>query len=320
MKIALVIPAGAEARSGNRGTAARWAAMLRDAGHRVRVSEAWTGQPADLLLALHARRSQVSIAAFSAARPERPLILALTGTDVYRDIHSDRHARASLELATRFIVLQPRAVQELPGALRSLARVVYQSCASLLPWRPVRRGFRIAVIGHLRTEKDPLRAGLALAHVPRTHGIHVVQIGSALDPRLGAQARALQTREERYRWLDGVAHSRALRWLASSHAMVISSRMEGGANVVSEAIRIGVPVLASDISGNIGLLGEAYPGYFRTGDTRALARLMVRAAGDPRYLAGLRRRIVSLQPKVEPANEARMLVAAIAASGRPRRA
>ena len=76
------------------------------------------------------------------------------------------------------------------------------------------------------------------------------------------------TREPRYRWLGSVPHARALRWLASSHVLVVSSGMEGGANVIAEAARIGVPVLASRISGNVGMLGRGYPGFYPLYDER----------------------------------------------------
>ncbi len=314
MRIALTTPASIKSRSGNRHTAIRWAAFLRAAGHRVALMNEWTGEPADFLLALHARRSHASITAFRKTHPDRPVALALTGTDVYRDIHCDSKAKRSLQLADRFIVLQPMAIRELPRALRNRANVVYQSCASLLRWNPVRRGFRICVIGHLREEKDPLRAGIAISHVPVASGIHVIQVGEALDEKLGAQAHALANREPRYRWVESVPHSRALALLASSHLMVISSNMEGGANVVSEAIRIGVPVLASEISGNIGLLGKGYPGYFPVGDDNALARLMIRARADERFLGLLKRHIHSLLPISAPENESRMLNEAVNAT------
>lgn len=64
-------------------------------------------------------------------------------------------------------------------------------------------------------------------------------------------------------------------------AMVISSVMEGGANVVSEACRAGLPVVASDISGNVGLLGDDYPGYFPVGNDTELARMLQRAEDSP---------------------------------------
>src|SRR5687768_15716104 len=264
MKIALVTPAGPGTRNGNRHTALRWAAFLRAAGHRVNVTMQWQPNvPADAMLALHARRSHASIKAFSA---DKPLVVALTGTDVYRDIHESPEARESLDLAHRLIVLQPEAARELPARLRATVRVVVQSSSTRLRHRPVARGFRVCVIGHLRAEKDPLRIVHALPLVSAP--MEVVHLGAALDPALTPK-----TDDPRYRWLGSVSHARALRWLASSHAMVISSRMEGGANVVCEALRIGVPVFASRISGNIGLLGTGYGGYFPRSEERRVGKV-----------------------------------------------
>jgi len=312
VKIALVTPARAGARSGNRHTALRWAAFLRAAGHRVTVAQGWRADaPTDMMLALHARRSHASIRAFHSAHPSRPLVLALTGTDIYRDVRSSPEARASLEMASRFIVLQPEALRELPQRLRARAGVVVQSSATRLRHAPVRRGFRVCVIGHLREEKDPLRAFAALPYLPQHLGIELLQLGEALDPGLARTARSATRAEPRYRWLGGLQHARALRWLASSHAMVISSTMEGGANVVSEAIRIGVPVIASRIPGNVGLLGADYPAYYRTGNERALASLIRRAATDRRFYGGLKARIAHLRSMVAPESEARMLLRAL---------
>jgi len=315
VRIALVTPAGAGSRAGNRHTALRWAAFLRAAGHRVAVTQAWdAGYVADLMLALHARRSHDSVLRFAQAFPDRPIVLALTGTDLYRDVRTSAEARESLRLARRFIVLQPEALRELAPGLRRRAHVVIQSSATRLRHRPVKRGFRVVVAGHLREEKDPLRALAALACLPAGAGIEVVQLGGSLDDALARQARAATRRDAPYRWIGDVAHTRALAWLASAHAMVISSRMEGGANVVSEAIRIGVPVIASRIPGNVGLLGRRYPGYFPAGDERALAALMLRAARQPRFYASLQRAVGALQPMVEPRNESRMLLRAIGSS------
>src|SRR5688500_10363128 len=293
MRIALVTPAPAGARSGNRHTTLRWAAMLRAAGHRVEVcAQAEPRAPADTLLALHARRSHAAIRAFYG---QGRLVVALTGTDLYRDIHQSPEAQESLELADRLIVLHPLGARELPPRLRRKVRVVVQSASTRLTHRPVTTSFRVCVLGHLRPEKDPLRAFLALAHVadPR---VEVVHLGAPLDPVLGKQASLAMEREPRYRWLGSVPHARALRWLASSHAMVISSRMEGGANVVCEALRIGVPVLASRIPGNVGLLGRTYAGYFPLEDERALARLIERAAAEAGFYSKLKSGVAKLRP------------------------
>ncbi|HXG67357.1 MAG TPA: hypothetical protein VNO70_19795 [Blastocatellia bacterium] len=127
MKIGIITPAPPRSRYGNRVTALRWARILRSLGHRVVISQSYAGDPFDLLIALHARRSHAAIARFRRERPASPLVVALTGTDLYRDLPRSRQARHSLELATRIVVLQPAALAELPPRLRDKARVIYQS-------------------------------------------------------------------------------------------------------------------------------------------------------------------------------------------------
>lgn len=304
MRIALVTPAGPGTRNGNRHTALRWAAFLRNAGHRVDISMQWPGTAADVMLALHARRSHQSIRAFPR---DKPLVLALTGTDVYRDIHESAQARESLARADRLIVLQPKAADELARPLREKVHVVVQSSATRLGHEPVKGHFRVCVIGHLRAEKDPLRIVAALPYIDLP--IEVIHLGAALDRQL-----IPETDDARYRWLGSVPHARALKWLASSHVMVISSRMEGGANVVCEALRIGVPVIASRISGNIGLLGASYPAYFPVEADRALARLVARAASDAGFYRRLKAHVRKLRRSVAPQAEARALLAAMRAA------
>jgi glycosyltransferase involved in cell wall biosynthesis len=85
--------------------------------------------------------------------------------------------------------------------------------------------------------------------------------------------------------------------------MVLSSRMEGGANVISEALADEVPILASRIAGSVGILGAGYPGFFPTGDTAGLARLLQRAMTDPAFYARLKEWCVKLKPLVDPARE-----------------
>jgi putative glycosyltransferase (TIGR04348 family) len=309
--IAIITPAAAGSRTGNRHTAARWARLLRSAGHRVAVALDWHGQPCEALVALHARRSHDSIARYRAAHPRGALIVMLTGTDLYRDLPDSAAARRSLELADRVVVLQEDARRLLAPSLRRKTRVVYQSAAPSVRQAPPARRFRIAVIGHLRDEKDPFRAVAALALLRDRPELEVVQLGGALDPALAEEAARWMAREPRYRWLGSVPHGRALRELARSHLLVVSSKMEGGANVIAEAARVGTPVLASRISGNLGMLGRGYPGYYALGDERELARLIARAADEPAYYrrleAGLRARRRLFAPAAERAAVLRVL-------------
>lgn len=307
MRISIVKPAGAAPRSGNQHTAVRWAGFLRSSGHRVAVAQQWDGAAADILIALHARKSSPSIEKFHLAHPDRPLIVVLTGTDLYRDIGTYPEARRSVELASRLIVLQPAGLRELPKRLRAKTRVIFQSSDTRLRHRPPRDRFRVMVLGHLREEKDPFRAVIALGHLPQNTGLEVVQLGAALTPEMAKAARNWERRESRYRWLGSKPHGDTLRRLAASHLLVVSSVMEGGANVICEAGRIGVPILASRVSGNVGMLGAGYPGYFPLFDERKLARLIARAAGDPDFYRNLKRAVAARRALFAPAAERRAL-------------
>jgi glycosyltransferase involved in cell wall biosynthesis len=200
-------------------------------------------------------------------------------------------------------VLQEEGLRELAPALRRKTGVVYQSSDVRLRHDPCKSRFRVAVLGHLRSEKDPFRAARALRHLDPSARIEVVQIGAALDAGMRAQARSWVRREPHYHWLGSLPHGRAMRWLASSHALVVSSVMEGGANVICEAARIGVPVLASRIPGNAGMLGRDYPGYFPLFDDKALARLIEHCQTDGAFYKKLRAAVLRRRGMFTPASE-----------------
>ena len=238
--------------------------------------------PPDLLIALHARRSAPSLAAFAAACPGRPAILVLTGTDLYRDIAVDASAQAALEQASALVLLQPAGIGYLPPHLHAKVHVIYQS-AEPVPHLGARTR-TVSMVGHLRDEKDPLTFMRAAALVTQP-GVTLMHVGGALDPALEAAALATQAAHAHYRWLGALPRDAARARLAGSHAMVIASNMEGGANVIIEAVTSGVPVLASSINGNRGMLGEDYAGYFPPGDAPALAALIDRSVADPAFYA-----------------------------------
>ncbi len=161
------------------------------------------------------------------------------------------------------------------------------------------------VLAHLRAVKDPLRAAAAARLLPPASRVLILHLGAALDAGLAKRARAEHARSARYRWLGDVPRGRAQRVLAGSRLLVLTSRLEGGANVVSEALAAAVPVLSSRIPGSIGILGPGYPGYFAVGDTPALARLLRRAETDAAFYEGLRQCCRRLRTIVDPARERR---------------
>ena len=99
-----------------------------------------------------------------------------------------------------------------------------------------------------------------------------------------------------------------MRWLARSHAMVISSRMEGGAHVVMEAVCSGTPVLASRIDGNVGMLGAEYAGYFDWDNAGQLVDLLRRCRHDSALYAQLQAQCAARAPLFSAEAERQALV------------
>lgn len=340
-RVEIVTPDKDAAGSGNATTATRWARRLRELGHRVHVSTRYDGRVCDVMLALHARKSAAAIRRYRKLFPRRPLIVALTGTDVYRDLARSESARLALEMATRIVVLQKLALRELAPRLRRRAVVIEQSeVAPSARERAARRKvtatttaagatasataasgvttaatasarstsapkgrFEIAVLANLRHVKDPLRTALAARRLPKTSRIHVSHAGSALSAAYERRAARESRANPRYTWLGPLSRRRARALLLRSQALVLSSRLEGGANVVSEAIVCGVPVLTSRIPGSVGLLGQRYPGYFEVGDTAGLTYLLERFENERRFARRLRQQVRTLAPRFTPARE-----------------
>ena len=314
MNIVIITPPAAPTLGGNRNTAQRWCRFLRYFGHRVSIQTEWSGDAADLMIALHARKSHASIKRFASLMPRAPLVVCLTGTDLYRDIKSDASAQESLKLAERIIVLQEMALNELSTDTRGKARVIYQSAKPIKPAAPLKNQFEICIIGHLREEKDPFRCAMALSYLPQSSRIRICHIGRARSAEMENQARQWMVREPRYRWIGEIPHWQVRKRLARTRAMVISSRMEGGANVVSEALAAHVPVVASRIPGNIGMLGIDYKGYYAAEDKRQLAALLQRLETDRDFYFYLKKQCAKRLPLVQEKCELeslRMLVAEI---------
>lgn len=319
MKIAIVTPAPPDSRYGNRITAVRWATILKRLGNRVSILQTYDGKPYDLLVALHARKSHSSIIDFRRDNPSAPIIVALTGTDLYRDLRRNRRAQESLDLAIRIIVLQPKAMEQLRPNWRKKTWVIYQSVeekqtSTSAQSQSAKRtqntaegqtngNFDVCVIGHLRAVKDPFRTAVAARSLPDWSKVRVLQIGGAMTDAMAKRAHREMDTNERYRWLDEQPRSRVHNLLKQSSLCVLSSRIEGGANVLSEAIAAGVPILASRVDGNVGILGKSYPGYFEVGNTKQLARLLTRAETSPEYLAKLKASTKGLAVFVDSSRE-----------------
>ncbi len=309
--IALVTPASAADNNGNWQTADRWARFLRG-DYAVRLTRRWTGGDERLMIALHARRSADSILAWRTAHPNRPLLLVLTGTDLYRDIADDAAAQRSLQLADRLVVLNELGLAQLPGPLRAKGRVCLQSSPSRRARTKTTRHLRAVMVGHLREEKSPQTYFAAARLLARRGDILLDHIGGELDADLGRQARELARECPNYRWLGALPHAATRARIQAAHVLVHPSRMEGGAHSVIEAVTSGTPVIASRIAGNLGLLGADYSGCFDWGDAPGLATLLQRARDDAAMLPALLAQCARRAPLFHPDHERQTLLQLLA--------
>ena len=276
LHVVIVTPALADANNGNWQTAQRWARFLAGTCS-VRLVKSWPDAEAardQAMIALHARRSAASIAAWHEVHGSRGLGVVLTGTDLYRDIERDSVSRHSLDAAHRLAVLQELGPRALPAEYRAKTKVIFQSATSRRALSKTRSHLRVVAVGHLRAEKSPETLCAAARLLGTASDIAIDHIGAALDPALGELANATMRDCPRYRWLGGLPHRSTRDRIQRAHVLVHCSSMEGGAHVIMEAVASGTPVIASRIDGNVGMLGGDYVGYFPWGDAAALATLL----------------------------------------------
>ncbi len=315
MKLIIITPAGPDSKAGNRATAVRWQQLLEGAGHQVEVATDYDGEPYDLMIALHAWRSATIVHRFRECWPTHPLIVVLTGTDIYHhQFEYPEVTHAAMASANVLIGLHDLVANDIPESFHSKLITLRQSA----PAPNIRGGskaqpgqFNVCVIGHLRVEKDSLRAAWASRLLPDDSQIVVSCAGKPHNDEWRDKALQESKANSRFHWLGELEKPQLEHLMAVCNLMVISSVMEGGANVVSEACRAGLPILASDISGNRGLLGEDYPGYFPVGDERALAELMYRMEQSPESLAGLVAKVNALATTFTPEQELQSLERAL---------
>lgn len=308
LSVVIISPALAAANNGNWQTAQRYACMLRSFC-RVRIAQQWDGHAQDqVMIALHARRSHSSIADWHARHGSHGLVVVLTGTDLYRDIQSDHDAQQSLRWAHTLVVLQSEGMQAVPEVFRPKTVVAFQSTTTRQTLAKTDRHLRAIMVGHLRAEKAP-RTFFKLAKLLNEHGdIHLQHVGGEHDPDLAKEAHSTAALYPHYTFLGARPHEATRRLIQRAHVLVHPSVMEGGAHVVMEAICSGVPVLASCIPGNIGMLGSDYAGFFPTDDVEALASLLLRVRHDPECYAQLQKQCALRAPLFAPAREQERLI------------
>lgn len=307
MRACIITPAPPGSAGGNRVTALRWAKFLRQLGLDVQLRPPTHefATPVDVVVALHAVKSHAALLTVADRWPNTPRVVGIAGTDLYgrRDAVAMQAVASALDLAEAIVVLQPEALRRLPARHRAKATVILQSCPAPPPEDPIDDCLEVGVVANLRAIKDPLLCARAAAQLPAHSRVVVSGVGEALSPAWEARARAEEDRNARYRWLGPLCRRRCLGVIARARVLVVTSKAEGGANVISEAIAAGTPVLSTDVAGSTGLLGRDYPGLFGVGNTAALAELLGRVESDPAFVATLRSHGERLAPRLAPARE-----------------
>ena len=158
------------------------------------------------MVAIHAWRSADAIERFKARYPACPVVLQLSGTDIYEYLRSDPGADAARDGAGRpagrperpCVQSRPEGTEEASPHHSSVGQPPTQAR------RPSTRAVVVAVIGHLRDVKDPLRAAEAARLLPAESRIRIEQVGRAYTAQWAARARAEMKANKRYRWRDDV--------------------------------------------------------------------------------------------------------------------
>jgi putative glycosyltransferase (TIGR04348 family) len=304
MKIRFLDAPTLNIRNGNVVTSERWRVFFETLGHRVESFSACSDGHCDLLVVFNAYKNRQALRDARKNGTAGRIVICLTGTDLYQDLQHDPSARDVLYLADQLVVLQPMGIFALPADLRERTMVILQSAVAPMIEIPRELAtFDVCCIAHLRAVKDPLLAARAARLLPADSRIRVLLVGKALSSEY--ERAAVQEAEEnpRFHWFGEQSGERTAEILLGSRLLVMSSLFEGGANVVSEAIVSGIPVIGTDIPCMQGLLGDDYPGLFPVGDSHRLAELLYRAEMDCRFYNELAERCRQESYKFDPVHE-----------------
>ena len=265
MKVCVSSPYPLSELKGNSVTTDRIVSILNERGIEARGSYGYDGKPADALISLHAVKGAPAVFDFQREVPKGKVIILLTGTDIYQGLpEGSQIGHDALLAADRIVVPQEAVISHLPADVRKKTVVIRSSLDPIsIKATPSQSPFVISVVGHPRPVKRPFLTIETVARHPEWCDLEVWQLGQALDEESRKTAEAWVQKDERYRWFGGLPREESLARCAKSSLTINSSILEGGANAVLEAMTMGVPVLASRIEGNVGILGNDYPDFLR---------------------------------------------------------
>ena len=301
MRIVVVTPQVDQVATGNRCSTDQWAQVFQELGHEVEargVGAEFRKAEFDLLVALNAKKIPGVIEAFKSANPNGRVVVVLTGTDIYPE--AGELATASMRKADCLVALQSKAVDQIPVELQEKVSVIVQSATAVEKQGTADEFFDVAVVGHFREVKDPMRTAAAARLLQEESRVRVRQVGAVLDDRYEELIWREELENPRYQWLGELSPEKTRELIAGSDLLVLTSLSEGAGRVVGEAVVSGTPVLSSRIDGVMGLLGEGYSGYFSVGDTAELSELVWKAESDAEFYRELEEACAQVAPMFSP--------------------
>ena len=282
---------------GNAVTAKRMVNLLRDSGLAAALHERGDAPlKAKCLIALNGRKGAEEIFKFLQRQPDNPVIALLTGTDVNHPEmeQPDSITRKALELSTAIVSLHDGFAHRIPKHLLEKTEVIYPSVMlpdplDHSPSKPP----KVIIAGNFRAEKNPSLMMKAVREMKESP-LHFHAYGQGGDYQRDLERTAAECP---HFYFHGVKeHDVLLGEMQAAHVLLNTSTQEGGANAICEAIALGLPVVASRIAGNMGMLGENYAGFFPVEEVTKLIEILGRAAKNHDFYQLLKEQIATRAP------------------------
>ena len=304
MNILILYPDNKNVITGNLCSALQYQKILQGLGYSVEVDFKYTGQRAEVLIAINAAKKNSEIIEFKARNSNAKIVSVLSGTDIYPD--PLEKTIESMKLSNALVALQPDGLLKVPECYREKTFLIYQSVESIInvsnPMNHISE-FRVTLIANIRSVKDPLVAPYACKHLPVSSKIKIVHIGYCLEKDLGDILIKENENNKRYNWMGGLNELETRKILSQSNVLLITSKNEGAGRVVGEAIELEIPIISTRNPGVLGVLGDDYKGYYPVSNSKVLSKILMRAEDDVDFLGSLNEQCQSkahlFSPEVE---------------------
>ncbi len=297
-----------ETGQGNSVTAERMQLIMRSAGIGAHIETVtYQGGDAKCLVALNAWRSAGVVAEFDRRHNDRQIVVLVTGSDINHPEMGDENSdtRVTMERADALVTLHDADLKALPENLQHKSICIYPSVSlptGIKHREPLEDRMDVVMAGNIRAVKNPQLAVEVGALLPSDSPIFINSYGDASD-QLATEMTHASAEVKHFNWCGKLDHATLIEKMVRAQLLLNTSTIEGGANAICEAVTMGLPVIASDIRGNVGMLGEDYLGLFPNGDAQAAVGLLQRCVTELSFYQELKKQVAQRAPLFDFATE-----------------